>query len=74
VPEQSTQYANYRVEMVTQDNTRRFLEVGEQNQRTVTALVPADMLSRGRYALHVFGVKPDGDEQRLPDTYFLTVE
>lgn len=74
LPESSTQYANYRVEMVTQDNTRRFLEVGEQNPRTVTALVPADMLPRGRYALNVFGVRPDGNEERLPDTYFLTVE
>ncbi len=74
VPESSTQYANYRVEMVTQDGTKRFLEVGEQNPRTVTALVPADMLPRGRYALNVFGVRPDGNEERLPDTYFLTVE
>ena len=74
LPEQTTQYANYRVELVTQDNTRRFLEVGEPNPRTVTALVPADMLPRGRYVLYVFGVKPDGTEERLSDTYFLTIE
>ena len=74
LPEQSSQYGNYRVEMATQENTRRFLEVAEQNPRTVTALVPADMLTRGRYAFNVFAVKADGNEDRLPSTYFLTVE
>jgi len=74
LPEQSTPYRNYRVEIVTQDGTRRFLEVAEQNPRTVTAVAPADMLTPGRYALNVFAANTDGNEARLPDTYFLIIE
>jgi hypothetical protein len=74
LPEQSSQYTDYRVELIGGDGVSRLVEVTEKSKQAVTVTIPASELARGRYALHVFWVKPDGKQERISGSYLFTVE
>ena len=74
LPAQSNSYTNYRVELIGRDSISRPAEVTEQNQQTIALIIPASELARGRYALHVWGVMPDGKQERIAGSYFFKVE
>jgi hypothetical protein len=73
LPDGTGPYENYRVDLETPDGAKRALEITERSQRTVTAIVPARFL-HGRYGLQLTGIKSDGSQERVPGTYFFTIE
>ena len=74
LPDQSDRYANYQVELIDRNGARRSAEITEQNSRAVTVNLPASALPRGSYALHLFGIKPDGKQERIPGSYLFMVQ
>ena len=74
LPEQTSQYTSFQVELVDRDGVRRPVEIKERNQRTATVIIPATALLRGSYALHLSGIKPDGKQERIAGSYFFRVE
>ena len=74
LPDQSNQYTSYQVELSDRNGAKRPVEITERNQRAVTVTIPASALSRGSYALHLFGIKSDGKQERIPGSYLFMVE
>jgi hypothetical protein len=74
LPETADAAASYRVELLRENRERQALPIIGQNEQSVVAEIPAAQLSRGQYALNLYVVKPDGTEQRISGSYFLTVE
>ena len=74
LPDQSNQYKSYQVELVDRNGVKRIAEITDKNQQTVTVTIPATALSRGSYALHLSGVKPDGKSEKIPGSYFFRVD
>lgn len=74
LPEQSPQAARYRVELENDDGETKSLELAGQDAQSVSVVIPAAQLARGQYALRLFAIKADGTEQRIPGSYFFTVE
>ena len=74
IPEAERGAANYRVKLVSGDQTEHFLATAERNDQTVTVKIPVSYLNRGRYALQIFRTKSDGTEQRIPGSYYFDIE
>jgi hypothetical protein len=74
LPEQSSQYKNYQVELSTREGVKTPLQVTAQDARTVTAIAPADLFERGRYGVKLTGVSADGRVEPIRGTYYLMVE
>lgn len=74
LPQGAGEYRDYQVELVTRDEVKTALEVTQHDSRTVTAIAPVSLLTRGSYAVQLTGIKADGTRERVPGTYFLTVE
>jgi hypothetical protein len=74
LPDQSNQYTSYQAELVDRNGARRNVEITERNQRAVTVIIPASALTRGSYALHLFGNKSDGKQERIPGSYLFMVQ
>jgi len=64
---------DYRVEMLTADDTVSLTPVSHHEQVVDLKISAAD-LPPGQYAFHVYAVKPDGTEQRIAGSYLLTVD
>lgn len=74
LPEGSAQASRYRTELLNQDGEVKPSEVVGHDARAISVLAPTGQLPRGRYALHLFAVSPDGSERRVSGSYFFTVE
>lgn len=74
LPQEAAQYRDYQVELANRDGVKTPLEVTQHDSRTVTAIARASLLKRGSYAVQLTGVKADGTQERVPGTYFFTVE
>lgn len=74
VPAQYGPYQNYQVELVTRNFPDTSLKVAEQRSQTVTAIVPANLLTPGSYGVQLTGIKTDGKQERVTGTYYFTVE
>lgn len=74
LPDQPTPAVGYRVELVNDNGETRPLEIGGQDARSVSVLIPAPQLARGRYALRLFTITAGGTEQRVNGSYLFTVE
>jgi len=74
VPAQSGPYQDYQVELVTGDGAKTPLTIAERNPQTVTAVAPVNLLTPGSYAVQLTGIKTDGKQERVPGTYYLTVQ
>jgi hypothetical protein len=74
LPEASEQATRFRVELLKENGeTNSIRQVALLDQSAVVE-IPAAQLSRGQFALNVYILKPDGSEQRIGGSYFLTVE
>ena len=74
LPERLPAAVRYRVELENENGETRPLEIAGQEAQSVSVVIPAAQLTRGQYALKLFVVKADGTEQRIPGSYFFTVE
>lgn len=77
LPEGLPPAVRYRVELENLDDDKGEaspLEIAGQDAQSVSVLIPAAQLTRGRYALKLFAVKNDGAEQRIEAGYFFDVE
>ena len=74
LPVESKQAVRYRVELENVNGESKPLEIAGQNEGSVSVVIPAEQLARGRYALKLFMTKGDGTEQRISGSYFFTVE
>jgi len=66
--------SRYRVELEADNGETKPLEIAEQDRESVAVVVPPTQLKRGQYVLKLFGTGVDGVEQRIPGSYFFTVE
>jgi anti-sigma factor RsiW len=74
LPRQSPPAARYRVELEDDNGETRSVEVVGNDAQSVLVVIPAAQLARGQYALKLFAVKTDGEEQRINGSYFFNVE
>jgi hypothetical protein len=74
LPERLPAPVRYRVELENESGATRPPEIAAQDAQSVSVVIPAAQLSRGQYALKLFAIKTDGTEQRIPGSYFFTVE
>ena len=65
--------ANYRAELDDGRNTKA-VKLASQEGNSVVAVIPAAELSRGYYALRLFVVGADRNEQQIPGDYRFIVE
>ncbi|HJQ68560.1 MAG TPA: hypothetical protein VKA70_06295 [Blastocatellia bacterium] len=74
LPQPSPQAARYRVVLEDNNGNSMPVEVKAADAQAVLAVIPADRLARGPYALKLFAVRADGSEQRVSGSYLFTVE
>lgn len=73
-PARSTPAARYSVELMNSRGETKSLEVAGQDAQSISIIIPAAQLTRGRFALKLFMFGGDGTEQRISGDYFFTVE
>jgi hypothetical protein len=74
LPDKSAAAASYRAELINNDGKSMPLSVAGQDAESVSVEILAAQLTRGRYALRLFAVGPDGTEQRVSGIYLFNVE
>jgi hypothetical protein len=73
LPDQPTQSVRYRADFAPPANVRGLTITG-QDSRAVVIAVPASELKPDRYAVRLFMIHADGQEERVPGNYFFRVE
>lgn len=74
LPERSAPGTSHRVELQrAEDGKPQPLKINEEEQ-SVSAVIPAAQLTRGRYALQLYTTKADAGEQRIGGNYFFNIE
>ena len=73
LPEPLSPAKGYRVELLRDNGETRTLEIVARDEKSIV-VVPALPLASGQYALKAYLIKPDGTEQRISGSYFLTIE
>lgn len=73
LPEPTPQGTTYRVQWEDVKGAIEDLSVEKQEADSISVIIPAGELKRGKYALKLFRKKPDGTEERLPGNYFFNV-
>jgi hypothetical protein len=74
LPEQSSPTARYRAELETADEEIKPLEIDGHDARSVSVVIPATQLARGRYALKLFMTDDGKAERRIEGSYRFNVE
>jgi methionine-rich copper-binding protein CopC len=77
LPDSSVPAVRYRVALDNLDNQHtepRSLEPAAQDAQSLSVIIPAAQLARGRYALKLLAIKSDGAEQRINGAYYFDVE
>lgn len=74
LPDQIPQSKNYRVELRDEKQASRNLKIEQQTERSLLVVVPANEISRGSYAIHLYAANPGGIEQRVRGSYFFEVK
>ena len=74
LPEGAGASGGYRAELLSEGGRPERAAVAAHDARTVTVVVPAAALARGRYAVRLFESAPQGGERRVPGSYFFDVE
>lgn len=73
LPSQQTQTVKYRADFAAPAKVQGLTIVG-QDSRAVVIAVPASELKPDRYAVQLFMIRPDGQDDRVPGTYFFRIE
>jgi hypothetical protein len=74
LPEALDQATHFRVELLKESGETLNIERVALVEHAAVIELPATQLSRGRYALKLYVVKPDGTEERINGSYFLSVK
>lgn len=74
IPEQAKGAKDYRVKLVSGDESEQDLPIEKRDDQTVTIRIPASSLSPGQYAIKMFRLTPDGSFTRIQGSYFFNVE
>ena len=64
----------YRVVLETDNGVTRPLEIADQDGESIAVIIPATQMKHGQYTLKLFRTGVDGVEQRMPGSYFFTIE
>ena len=74
LPNSKLPAAGYHVQLLDVNGESRSLQVlGQQNQSIIVE-IPGSQLRGGQYALNLSVINADGTEQRIPGSYYFTVE
>ena len=74
LPEALDQATHFRVELLKESGETLNVERVALIEQSAVIELPATQLSRGQYALKLYVVKPDGTEERINGSYFLSVK
>ena len=74
LPEGTTPSPRYRAELLREGGQAEAAPVTAQDAGSVTVVVPSARLTRGQYALKLFGVGAEGGERRVRGSYYFDVE
>jgi hypothetical protein len=74
LPEALDQVTLFRVELLKESGETLNIERVALVEHAAVIELPATQLSRGQYALKLYVVKPDGTEERINGSYFLSVK
>ena len=74
LPEALDQATHFRVELLKESGETLNVERVALIEQSAVIELPATQLSRGQYALKIYVVKPDGTEERINGSYFLSVK
>ena len=74
LPDQIPQANSYRVELLDEQQSSRNLPIAERTAQLLIVTVPANEIRRGSYVIRLYGVNPDGAEQRIRGSYYFNVE
>lgn len=74
LPPNEPQGATYRIQWEDVKGPLETLEIQSQDPKSLSVIIPAEKLSRGRYTLKLFRKNQDGTEQRVEGSYFFDVE
>ena len=74
IPEQAKGAKDYRVKLVSGDESEQDLPIEKRDDQTITIKIPASSLSPGQYAIKMFRLTPDGSFTRIQGSYFFNVE
>ena len=74
LPEALDQATHFRVELLKESGETLNVEKVALIEQSAVIELPATQLSRGQYALKLYVVKPDGTEERINGSYFLSVK
>jgi len=66
--------AGYHVQLLDVNGESRSLKVAGQRNQSIFVEIPGSQLKRGQYALNLSEVNADGTEQRIPGSYYFTIE
>jgi len=69
LPDQMPQAKTYRVELLDEQQSARNLPITERTAHSLVVTIPANEIKRGSYIIRLYG-----NEQRIPGSYFFTVE
>lgn len=69
LPDQVPQANSYRVELLDEQQSSRNLPITERTAHSLIVTIPANEVRRGSYIVRLYG-----NEQRIPGSYFFTVE
>lgn len=74
LPVSATPGIRYRVDLINDKGETRTSEVTGQNAQSISVEIPAAQLPRGQYALTLSTLNANGTVQRIPGSYYFTVE
>ena len=74
LPDASDPAMRYRVELLRETGETTSIERVAVIELSAVVEIPAAQLARGQYALNLYMIKPDGTQQRISGSYFLTLE
>jgi hypothetical protein len=74
LPQSSNAANSYRVELRKISGETKTLEPLSKDEKSVVVVIPAAQLARDQYALNLYVTKPGEPEQRIPGSYYFTVE
>jgi hypothetical protein len=74
LPERAERTASHRVELVDVNGETESLKVEGEDAGTLSVVIPAERLRRGRYALRLYETRRGESERRMEGSYLFTVE
>ncbi|MEK6279564.1 MAG: hypothetical protein AABN95_04350 [Acidobacteriota bacterium] len=74
LPAPATPGVSYRIELMNDKGETKTYEVPGPNAQSVSVEIPAAHLPRGQYAITMSAIRANGTVQRIPGSYYFTIE